>query len=452
MTGDVAALLLLRFLMRGVRDYHWLGPTIASLSKQMIPPGALPSVQLVPAVLLGLIVLNNYGSSDARRDAPRLLAGATLGLTLPFWSYAWSNFSPIALPGFIIVAAIVGCGLILERYVIDRLVRTFRPISPHAARALVVGSSEEVIRALQHPALADGREFAIGGFFDPKSIHMSPHDVADLCRTLERCQVDTMVLSGPLNDEAFATLIDAASAAGCQVLGLARAFSLGGVEPRVVWRRGVPLVQLTRPALRGRQLIIKRALDVTLSTLGLVVLSPVYIAIAAAVRLSSPGRILFRQMRVGIGGRHFRIVKFRSMVPDAEDQRAELMARSLYRDERLFKVEDDPRVTRVGAFLRRTSLDELPQLWNVLKGEMSLVGPRPPLPSEVDLYQEHHYARFDVKPGVTGPWQVNGRNQIRDFEEVIRLETAYIKDWTLWKDLAILLRTIPVVFRMQGAH
>jgi lipopolysaccharide/colanic/teichoic acid biosynthesis glycosyltransferase len=146
------------------------------------------------------------------------------------------------------------------------------------------------------------------------------------------------------------------------------------------------------------------------------------------------------------------ITKFRSMVEDAESRRGALAESSMYPDPRLFKVKQDPRVTRVGTFLRRTSLDELPQLINVLRGEMSLVGPRPPLPSEVDLYEEHHYTRFDMKPGMTGPWQVSGRNAITDFEEVIQLETAYIRDWVIWKDLAILLKTIPVVFTMRGAH
>jgi lipopolysaccharide/colanic/teichoic acid biosynthesis glycosyltransferase len=115
-------------------------------------------------------------------------------------------------------------------------------------------------------------------------------------------------------------------------------------------------------------------------------------------------------------------------------------------------VKDDPRVTRIGAFLRRTSLDELPQLWNVLLGHMSVVGPRPPLPCEVALYQEHHYTRLNMRPGMTGPWQASGRNRITDFEEVVRLESAYIRQWSIWKDLAILLRTIPVVLRMDGAH
>ena len=139
------------------------------------------------------------------------------------------------------------------------------------------------------------------------------------------------------------------------------------------------------------------------------------------------------------------------MVHDAEALLDDLTPQSLYSDRRLFKVKDDPRVTRLGNFLRRTSLDELPQLWNAFVGNMSLVGPRPPLPSEVDLYEEHHYTRFDVKPGITGPWQVNGRNTITDFEEVIRLETDYIREWTIWKDLGILLRTVPAVVLMRGS-
>jgi exopolysaccharide biosynthesis polyprenyl glycosylphosphotransferase len=261
-----------------------------------------------------------------------------------------------------------------------------------------------------------------------------------------------VVLAGPLGDERFAAILDAAGAAGCQVFALTRSFALAGVEPKVVYRSGLPLVALTRPGLRARQLLLKRALDVIGAGLGLIVLAPVFAAIALAVRLSSTGPVIFRQQRVGRGGTMFMITKFRSMVEDAESRRGALVESSIYPDPRLFKMRQDPRVTRVGTFLRRTSLDELPQLINVLRGEMSLVGPRPPLPSEVDLYEEHHYTRFDMKPGMTGPWQVSGRNGITDFEEVIQLETAYMRDWVIWKDLAILLKTIPVVFTMRGAH
>ena len=143
--------------------------------------------------------------------------------------------------------------------------------------------------------------------------------------------------------------------------------------------------------------------------------------------------------------------KFRSMVKDAEALKAKLEKESIYSDSRLFKIRNDPRITRLGRFLRRSSLDELPQLWNVVRGQMSMVGPRPPLATEVERYEEHNYTRFDMKPGITGPWQVAGRNRITNFDEVVALETEYLVDWSLLKDFAILMKTVPTVLSMSGA-
>jgi exopolysaccharide biosynthesis polyprenyl glycosylphosphotransferase len=227
---------------------------------------------------------------------------------------------------------------------------------------------------------------------------------------------------------------------------------LPGVEPGVIWRDGKPLIQLTVPSLRGQQLLLKRFFDLLGALAGIVLFSPVFALVALIVKLDSPGPAFFRQTRVGRGGRPFRIAKFRTMRVGAEEELNDLRQQSVYTDGRLFKVRGDPRVTRVGRFLRRSSLDELPQLLNVLCGEMSLVGPRPPLPSEVDLYEEQHYARFDVKPGMTGPWQVSGRNNIESFEDVVKLETQYIREWNLASDLVILAKTVGVVLGMRGAH
>ncbi len=452
LAGDMVALLLLRVVVRGVRDVGWFGSATSELVNKIIPPGGLPLVQLVPAVLLGLIAVDTYGASDRRRDAGRLVAGATLGLALPFWSHLWSHFSVLLLPGFILLAGLIGLTLISERYLIDQAVLKLWPIGPGAARALLISRGEHTLRALEHPTLSDARSYAVGGILDPEELGLQGQEgFSRLCQTLKRYRADTVVLSGPLDDRALALVIDAAGAAGCQLIAIPRTFVVGGLESRMVWSRGAPLIALNRPGLRGRQLLIKRTLDVVVSGLGLALLCPLFGLIAIAIYLSSPGPIFFRQTRVGLGGRLFKITKFRSMVHDAEALREDLATRSLYNDLRLFKIKNDPRVTRLGAFLRRTSLDELPQLWNVLSGDMSLVGPRPPLPAEVDLYEEHHYTRFDVKPGITGPWQVNGRNLITDFEEVIRLEIDYIREWTLWKDLGILLKTIPAVLYMRGA-
>jgi len=452
LAGDMLALLLLRVALRGVRDLGWFGVATSNIVNQIIPQGALPLVQLLPAVLLGLMVLDTYGASDRRRDAGRLVAGATLGLALPFWSHLWNHFSPLLLPGFILLAGLIGLTLIIERHLIDQAVLKLWPIGPGAARALLISQGDHTLRALEHPALADARSFTIGGILEPQELGIQGQGGFNhLCQTLKRYRADTVVLSGPLDDRALALVIDAAGAAGCQLFAIPRAFVVGGVESRMVWSRGAPLISLNRPGLRGRQLLVKRTLDVIVSGLGMAVLSPLFALVAVAIYLSSRGPIFFRQTRVGLGGRFFKITKFRSMVADAEAKRDDLTTRSLYNDLRLFKIKDDPRVTGLGAFLRRTSLDELPQLWNVFRGDMSLVGPRPPLPAEVDLYEEHHYTRFDVKPGMTGPWQVSGRNLIIDFEEVIRLETDYIREWTLWKDLGILLKTVPAVLYMRGA-
>ncbi len=453
LAGDAAALLLLRVLLHGVRDVGWLGSGTSALINRIVPEGALPLVQLLPAVLLGLIALDTYGASDRRRDAGRLVAGATLGLALPFWGHLWNHFSPLLLPGFIILAGLIGLTLITERYLIDHAVRVLWPVGRGAARALLIGRPEHTRRALEHPTLSDARLFAVGGILDPDEFgrRAGQGGFTRLCHTLKRFKADTVVLSGPMDDDELALVIDASGAAGCQLYAVPRAFAVGGVESRMVWSRGAPLIALNRPGLRGRQLLVKRSLDVVLSGLGMGLLSPVFALIALAIYISSPGPIFFRQTRVGLGGRLFKITKFRSMVHDAEAKRDGLTPKSLYNDLRLFKVKDDPRVTALGAFLRRSSLDELPQLWDVFTGEMSLVGPRPPLPAEVDLYEEHHYTRFDVKPGMTGPWQVSGRNLITDFEEVIRLETDYIREWTIWKDLGILLRTGPAVLYMRGA-
>ena len=195
----------------------------------------------------------------------------------------------------------------------------------------------------------------------------------------------------------------------------------------------------------------KRAFDIFGSLFGMALLSPVFAAIALAVKLTSPGPVIFSQTRVGRYGRHFRFYKFRSMYIDAESRKAELLERNESRDGVIFKMRDDPRITPVGRFLRRTSLDELPQLWNVLVGDMSLVGPRPPVPSEVQEYTLEDRKRLDVIPGITCLWQIRGRSEI-PFREQVRLDKEYILAPSVWKDIAILLKTVPAILGGRGAY
>jgi exopolysaccharide biosynthesis polyprenyl glycosylphosphotransferase len=196
--------------------------------------------------------------------------------------------------------------------------------------------------------------------------------------------------------------------------------------------------------------VVKRAIDVVIALCLLIIITPVLALVAFAITLDSPGPILFRQVRSGKNSEPFTFLKFRSMVVDAEARRQQLEAFN-EADGPIFKIRNDPRITRVGRFLRHTSLDELPQLWNVLRGDMSLVGPRPPLPSEVMKYEPWQLQRLLVKPGITGLWQVSGRSNV-GFAEMVLLDLHYIQNWSLWLDLRIMLRTVLAVLLAHGAY
>ena len=212
-----------------------------------------------------------------------------------------------------------------------------------------------------------------------------------------------------------------------------------------------------------RELAFKRAVDILGGIVGCILTGIIFIFVAPAIYIKSPGPIFFTQMRIGKNGKKFRMYKFRSMYMDAEERKKALMEQNKIQDGMMFKMDDDPRIigsekkdrkgrpAGIGNFIRRTSLDEFPQFWNVLKGEMSLVGTRPPTVDEWEKYDLHHRVRMSIKPGITGLWQISGRSEITDFEEVVRLDTQYISNWSLSLDLKILLQTIGVLFTHKGA-
>lgn len=212
---------------------------------------------------------------------------------------------------------------------------------------------------------------------------------------------------------------------------------------------GIPLITFTTTPHDATMLFAKRCMDVVVSALGMMVLSPVFLVIAVAIKVTSPGPVFFKQKRVGKNGRLFQFYKFRSMYKDAEERKKELEKLNEMSGP-AFKIKDDPRVSRVGRFLRRTSLDETPQFLNVLRGDMSLVGPRPPLPDEVKQYDPWQRRRLSMKPGLTCFWQIEGRNVI-GFGEWMKLDLKYIDHWSLGLDIRILLKTVPAVLRGRGA-
>ena len=211
------------------------------------------------------------------------------------------------------------------------------------------------------------------------------------------------------------------------------------------------------------QLMLKRGMDIVGGLVGCFLTGIIFIFVAPAIYLASPGPIFFTQERVGRNGKHFKMYKFRSMYIDAEARKAELMKENRLGDGKMFKLDFDPRVignrilpdgtkkTGIGDFIRRTSLDEFPQFFNVLKGDMSLVGTRPPRISETNLYEPHHKARLAIKPGITGMWQVSGRSDITDFEEVVNLDKEYINNWNIGLDIKIHIRTVFLVAKGEGA-
>lgn len=213
---------------------------------------------------------------------------------------------------------------------------------------------------------------------------------------------------------------------------------------------GMPLITFESAPDKIWHLFFKRIVDIFGSLFGLILLSPVLAVVALLVRQSSKGPVFFKQKRSGLNGRVFVLYKFRTMVPDAEAKLAELQAHNEM-DGPVFKMENDPRITALGKFLRKYSLDELPQLWNVLKGDMSLIGPRPPIPSEVAEYEPWQRRRLSMRPGLSCLWQIKGRNTITDFDEWMRLDLEYIDNWSLFLDFKILLLTIPAVVFASGA-
>jgi lipopolysaccharide/colanic/teichoic acid biosynthesis glycosyltransferase len=225
------------------------------------------------------------------------------------------------------------------------------------------------------------------------------------------------------------------------------------VRPSLVWRRGQPFIGLRTVALRGQHLFLKRVRDVVVAAPMLVLLSPFMALITIAIRLESTGSPIFRQRRLGRHGRVFSCYKFRSMYADAEQRLRvdDLLYQQYLENDYKLPARADTRITRVGRLLRRTSLDELPQFWNVLKGDMSLVGPRPIVPDEIQHYNGEAPLLLCLKPGITGAWQVSGRSHLQ-YPERATVELEYVERWSLLRDIGILLRTIPAVLHQRGAH
>jgi exopolysaccharide biosynthesis polyprenyl glycosylphosphotransferase len=356
-------------------------------------------------------------------------------------------------------AVLIVLTLSLVRLVDLALTRHRRRRGQGVLRTLIVGAGE-VGRAVMRNVVADpDAGYHVVGFLDDdpakraQAIGRFPPlgSTADLARVLRREAIDRVLIALPWQSrDKIIGLASQCERAGVQVNIVPDLFQMSLNRVDVDSLNGIPLIAVRAPAIRGWARRLKRALDIAAAAGGLVVASPLMAALAVAIRLDSDGPVLFRQERVGRDGRLFTLHKFRSMVADAEAVRDRLLPLNEASGP-LFKMRADPRLTRTGRLMRRLSLDELPQLWNVLQGDMSLVGPRPPMPSEVESYQDWHRRRLEIAPGMTGLWQVSGRSDLT-FDEMVMLDLFYAEHWSLAMDLRILLRTVPTVLLGTGAY
>ncbi len=361
--------------------------------------------------------------------------------------------------GFLLLTFLVGTPLLLvSRFVVRRFMHRMRAHGKLVHRVLAVGGPtgiSEVVAVLEREKYLG---YQVVGACAPRSV--DPDDIpvplfggpSDIRRVCVEQGADTVLVArGGYNTAGELRRIAwALEGAGVELVVVPSLTDVAGPRIRMRPVAGLPLLHLQEPQAGEAGGFGKRAFDIVVSALALIVLSPVLLVVALLVKLSDGGPVLFRQHRVGRTGEPFDMLKFRSMVVDAEVRKASLI------DENegagvLFKLRDDPRVTRVGRHLRRYSLDELPQLINVFRGDMSLVGPRPPLPDEVDRYHEDMRRRLLVRPGITGLWQVSGRSEL-SWDESVRLDLYYVDNWSMLSDLVIMAKTVRAVVGSSGAY
>lgn len=368
--------------------------------------------------------------------------------------------------GYVGIALPAGLfGLILARWLLRQHLSADRQVGDSMSRIMLLGGPNTVAHLASTLAGARHAGYLPIAAYTPGSPRAQLHamisglpvlghdpDVRAILEAIDCCQADAVAVSAGVQLHPQ-TLRHLGWELAARNVGLIMAPALTDIAgPRIHTQQvaGLPLIHVTTPTLEGGQRVAKRLFDVVGSGLLIIVAAPLMAILALMVKLDSRGPILFRQERVGMEGVHFGMLKFRSMVVDAEERLADLAHRNEGNGV-LFKIKDDPRVTRVGKFLRKYSLDELPQLFNIFAGSMSLVGPRPPLPREVEAYEHDVRRRLLVKPGLTGLWQVSGRSNL-SWQDSVRLDLYYVENWSLAGDVVIILRTVRAVFHSTGAY
>ncbi|MCP3983068.1 MAG: sugar transferase [bacterium] len=430
-----------------------------------------PNWELAPRLLATMLVaclawpltLQQLGLYESQRMMPLdkvltrlLVAGTTATLLLTATAFALK--APVGPRFPLLFGGVQFALLTVERLMILGALRGLRRVGRNTRHVLVVGSGPRAARvqdlARTHPEWG----LQIVGFVDDRNAPVDSDIPADRCfklidmpRLLRDRVVDEVIIACPRSMLAeLLPVVATCGSAGVPFTLLADIFGDFLPPPQVTRFGSLTSLRFAPVHHNPTFLAVKRVIDVVGALSLLIATAPVIATAGLLIRFTSPGAILFRQIRSGLNGRQFELLKLRTMCVDAEDQRESL----LHLNEMggpVFKLQNDPRVTPVGRFLRRYSIDELPQLWNVLSGDMSLVGPRPPLPHEVAQYETFEQRRLSMRPGLTCAWQVGGRNEVTKFDEWVRMDLEYIDTWSLSNDVRILLKTVPAVFRGTGS-
>lgn len=415
------------------------------------------------AIPLFIVLFKLYGlyDRDVKRishstvdDLPRIFHAAVIGGLL-LWLY--SKYSPLHRLVFVEVV-LFGVGVVALVAAARYTLRALASRMIGAERALLVGSG--TIANTLVDKLRAHREYGldvVGSLMPASAGAATDQPELPVLGTLEALEhvasqegVGRVLFASREVDELeLERLLRRCRALSLKVSVLPGLSDVLGPAVEIDDVEGVTVLGVNPPWLPRSSRALKRLMDIAVATLLLLLMSPLLVLLALAVKLNSSGPVFFAQERVGRRGRRFRLFKFRTMVTDAEQRRGELLAQST--DPDWLKLDHDPRITRVGRWMRRLSLDELPQLWNVLRGQMSMVGPRPLIPSEDERVHDWARGRLDLTPGITGYWQVLGRTRI-PFEEMVKLDYLYVMTWSLWEDVRLLLKTLPVVIAGRGAN
>jgi exopolysaccharide biosynthesis polyprenyl glycosylphosphotransferase len=446
LAGSLYLALVLRELYYGERPIFWGLPWDAEAKW-------LPFLTVVIVLVFWRAGL--YASRERRAGVGRIVSSLLLVtvITLAFavgTGYQHTTFG-LYFTAFVLSALTIS----LLRSSYEVVTRDVWRIAGARRRAILVGDGERLVELRRALGLGRGGidyEFVGALSTDGEAIGMTAlGSLADLSRVLSAQPVDELIVSSSdIREDALLDLVEGAHRWGVKVRIAPTTTELLTQRAEYVAGQGVPLFEVRPPVFVGLDWAVKRLFDIGVSAMLILIATPLWLVIAVAVKLDSPGAVFYRDRRVGLGEREFGMFKFRSMYIDASERQAGLEGANEASGP-LFKIKDDPRVTKIGRVMRRYSIDELPQMLNVLRGEMSLVGPRPlPLRDFVQL-EDWHRKRYNVLPGMTGLWQVSGRIDL-SFDDLVRLDFYYLENWSIWLDISILAKTLPAVLARRGAY